>query len=211
MKSYGSESERRPTKTVSQRMSAMGCLIKKEWMKPHSNHQKPPHFCRSWFSQGTLNVLMSAQAETNMEGSKQSRVSAPVTFFLPEVPDSLTRTGLLLDMLLTGRKELFGNMVVEGSLSCSDHQWQSLNAEEKWERQEAEEKSGLQVSRLWFIWGRQEAVLMWEGAQKWPLIYKDKLFNALEGSSPLCKSQASLAEDWLSWTRKFSLNSTMKT
>jgi len=47
VENYMSESERRPTKTLSQWMSAMGCLIRKsEWMKPHSNNQKPPPDCR---------------------------------------------------------------------------------------------------------------------------------------------------------------------
>lgn len=159
------------------------------------------------------------QKQTRRGASNQEWV--PRWLFLPEVPDSPTRTGLLLDMLLTGRKELFGNMVAEGSLSCSDHQWQSLNAEEKWERQEAEEKSGLSLRRSadFGLFGVDKKLSWCEKVPRrghWSIrTNSSMLLNApsmlFNGSSPMCKSQASLAEGWLSWTRKFGLNSTMKT
>lgn len=73
------------------------------------------------------------QKQTWRERAIQSKCSRDI--FLPEVPNSPTRAGLLLDTLLMDRKELFGNVVPDGSLGFSDHQWLSLNAEEKQEGQ----------------------------------------------------------------------------
>lgn len=148
---------------------------------------------QAWILTGDFKCPDVCSSRNKQGGEQAIQSKCPGDIFLPEVPDRPTRAGLLLDTLLMGRKEPFGNVVADGSLGCSDHQWQSLNAEGKWERQVAEERSGLQDSRLWFIQGRQEVVLTWKGAQRRPLICKDKLLNTLEESSPMCKSQAGLA------------------
>ena len=60
----------------------------------------------------------------NTAGHKQSKRFLECTdnHFLTQAIEESTRRGALLDLLLTNKEELVGNVKIRGSLDCSDHE-----------------------------------------------------------------------------------------
>lgn len=88
----------------------------------------------------------------NTAGPKQSRRFLEWTDdnFLLQVTEEPTKRGALLDLILTNKQGLLGDVKIKGSFGCSDHKMVGVQDPEG--RKEGEKQAhnpGLQESRLW--------------------------------------------------------------
>ncbi|KAK4806252.1 hypothetical protein QYF61_013396 [Mycteria americana] len=89
----------------------------------------------------------------NRAGHKQSRkfLESINDNFLTQVTEESMRRGALLDLLLTNKEGLVGDVKVKGSLGCRDHEMVEFRIL-RGRREEGEKQAhnpGLQESRLW--------------------------------------------------------------
>ncbi|GAB0181491.1 hypothetical protein GRJ2_000614400 [Grus japonensis] len=126
----------------------------------------------------------------NTAGNKQSRKFLECVSFLLQVIEEPTRRGAILDLVLTNKEGLVGNVKLKGSLGCSDHgmvEFKILRAA----RRAHSKLTTLDFRRAEFgLFGDSLGRVPWDkalegrGAQDSWLVFKDHLFQAQEQCIP---------------------------
>jgi len=105
--------------------SVIGHLTKKnKWMRPSTDSKKQHHVYRPWFSWRTSTAPISRCWRDNTVGHEQSRrfLEYISDNFQTQVIEEPIRRGALMDLILTDKEGLTGDVKVEGILGCCDHE-----------------------------------------------------------------------------------------
>ncbi|GAB0204391.1 hypothetical protein GRJ2_002904700 [Grus japonensis] len=91
-------------------------------MKPSIGRQEQPHAHKPWSLWGDFNHPDICWRDNTAE-HKQSRkfLECVDDNFLLQVTEEPTRRGAMLDLILTNKEDLVGDVTLKGGLGCSDH------------------------------------------------------------------------------------------
>jgi len=156
--------------------------IHKHWkIKPSIGRYKKPHI------QKPRSITLTSVGGTTQQGTGNPGVSWN---FLLQVIQELTRSGAMLDLVLTNKQGLVGNVKVKRSLVCSDHKMVEFKIRRA-ARRVRSKLATLDFRRADFgllkdLPGRipWDKALEGRGAQESWSVFKDHLLQAQEGCIP---------------------------